>query len=183
MRSINVCACSVTSDSCRLPWTVACEAPLFMGFSKQEYWSGLSFLPPRSDCFEGYLIPLNLLNHPGSRVSPHFRYEDTEVQRGHGIWPWSQDCLGLPNPKPLLMTTWINSVTNKTPNYRSKGAWWIQMILLRGNLAAFHLRKYYWGKHGLGKCDHKLTEKPDSFCDNSINFLIYSRTTNSVQAC
>ena len=28
------------------PWTVACQAPLSMGFLKQEYWSGLSFPPP-----------------------------------------------------------------------------------------------------------------------------------------
>ena len=28
------------------PWTVACQAPLSMGFSKQEYWSGLPFPPP-----------------------------------------------------------------------------------------------------------------------------------------
>ena len=27
-------------------WTVARQAPLSMGFSKQEYWNGLSFLPP-----------------------------------------------------------------------------------------------------------------------------------------
>ena len=26
------------------PWTVALQAPLYMGFPKQEYWSGLSFL-------------------------------------------------------------------------------------------------------------------------------------------
>ena len=25
------------------PWTVACQAPLFMGFPRQEYWSGLPF--------------------------------------------------------------------------------------------------------------------------------------------
>ena len=25
------------------PWTVACKAPLSMGFSRKEYWSGLSF--------------------------------------------------------------------------------------------------------------------------------------------
>ena len=31
------------------PWTVAHEAPLSMGFSKQEYRSGLPFPPPR-DC-------------------------------------------------------------------------------------------------------------------------------------
>ena len=28
------------------PWTVACQAPLSMGFSIQEYWSGLPFPPP-----------------------------------------------------------------------------------------------------------------------------------------
>ena len=28
------------------PWTVTHQAPLSMGFSRQEYWSGLPFLPP-----------------------------------------------------------------------------------------------------------------------------------------
>ena len=28
------------------PWTVACQVPLPMGFSKQGYWSGLPFPPP-----------------------------------------------------------------------------------------------------------------------------------------
>ena len=28
------------------PWTVAHQAPLSMGFSRQEYWSGLPFSPP-----------------------------------------------------------------------------------------------------------------------------------------
>ena len=27
-------------------WTLACQAPLSMGFSKQEYWSGLPCPPP-----------------------------------------------------------------------------------------------------------------------------------------
>ena len=27
-------------------WTVAYRAPLSMGFSRQEYWNGLSFPPP-----------------------------------------------------------------------------------------------------------------------------------------
>ena len=26
--------------------TVACQTPLFMGFSRQEYWGGLPFPPP-----------------------------------------------------------------------------------------------------------------------------------------
>ena len=29
-------------------WTVACQSPLSMGFSRQEYWSGLPFPTPRS---------------------------------------------------------------------------------------------------------------------------------------
>ena len=28
------------------PWTVARQAPLSVGFSRREYWSGLPFLPP-----------------------------------------------------------------------------------------------------------------------------------------
>ena len=28
------------------PWTVACQAPLSMGLSQQEYWSGLPFTSP-----------------------------------------------------------------------------------------------------------------------------------------
>ena len=27
-------------------WTVVCQAPLTMGFSRQEHWNGLSCLPP-----------------------------------------------------------------------------------------------------------------------------------------
>ena len=29
-----------------IPWTVACQAPLSVGFSRQEYWSGLPCPPP-----------------------------------------------------------------------------------------------------------------------------------------
>ena len=36
---------SVLSNSV-IPWTVAHQAPLSMGFPRQEYWSGLPFPPP-----------------------------------------------------------------------------------------------------------------------------------------
>ena len=52
-----VCACSVTSvmsDSVWSPWTVVCRVPEFMGFSRQEYWSGL---------------PLSLLNISTSHLN------------------------------------------------------------------------------------------------------------------
>ena len=39
-------SCSAVSDSVT-PWTVACQAPLSRGFSRQEHWSGLPCPPPR----------------------------------------------------------------------------------------------------------------------------------------
>ena len=42
-----LCIASEVSDS-ETPWTIACQVPLSMGFSQQEYWSGLPF-PPSGD--------------------------------------------------------------------------------------------------------------------------------------
>ena len=42
------CAC-VHAQSCltlQTPWTLACQAPLSIGFSRKEYWSGLLFTSP-----------------------------------------------------------------------------------------------------------------------------------------
>ena len=45
-----VCVCVCVRNSAMSnslwPWTVACQAPLLIGFSRQEYWSGLPFPPP-----------------------------------------------------------------------------------------------------------------------------------------
>ena len=39
--------CSIVSDLLfATPWTVACQASLFMEFYRQEYWSGLPFPTP-----------------------------------------------------------------------------------------------------------------------------------------
>ena len=37
----------VVSNSFAIPWTVAHQAPLSMGFPRQEYWSALPFPSPR----------------------------------------------------------------------------------------------------------------------------------------
>ena len=44
------------------PWTVPCQAPLSMGFSRQEYWSGLLRPPPGDLPNPGF--------EPGSLMSP-----------------------------------------------------------------------------------------------------------------
>ena len=41
-------------------WTVACQAPLFMGFSRQEYCSGLPS-PPPGDLPEPGIEPVSLV--------------------------------------------------------------------------------------------------------------------------
>ena len=45
-----ICGGGLVGKSCPTVvtlWTVACQAPLTMGFSRQEYWGGLPFPPPR----------------------------------------------------------------------------------------------------------------------------------------
>ena len=70
----------VVSDSCD-PWTVACQAPLSMRFSRQEYWSGLPFPSSRDLLDPGielgsptlqadlYLFSPQLPSHTGCHVT------------------------------------------------------------------------------------------------------------------
>ena len=44
--SIVCISCSVVSQLFATPWTVAHQATLSVGFLRQEYWGGLSCLPP-----------------------------------------------------------------------------------------------------------------------------------------
>ena len=61
---VHVCVCVSHSVVCihsAIPWTIACQAPLSMKFSRQEYWSGLPFSSPRDIPKQG-LNP-GLLHH------------------------------------------------------------------------------------------------------------------------
>ena len=45
-----MCSVCLVVKSCltfATPWTVACQAPLSMGFPRQEYWDRLLFTSPR----------------------------------------------------------------------------------------------------------------------------------------
>ena len=56
------------------PWTVACQAPLTMGFSRQEYWSELPFpspghlpnpgIEPESPALQADSLPTELRGKP-----------------------------------------------------------------------------------------------------------------------
>ena len=43
---MNMCVKSLPSWDSATPWTVARQAPLSTGFSRQQYWSGLPCPPP-----------------------------------------------------------------------------------------------------------------------------------------
>ena len=49
------------SDSFVTLWTVACQAPLSMGFSRQEYWNGLP-CPPPGDFPDQGIEPTSLMS-------------------------------------------------------------------------------------------------------------------------
>ena len=49
------------SDSFVTPWAVACQTPLSTGFSREEYWSGMTFPFPGD------------LPNPGSKPDPVFQ--------------------------------------------------------------------------------------------------------------
>ena len=60
-----VCACMLSHLSCirlcKTLWTVACQTPLSMGFSRQEYWKGLP-CPLPEDLSDPEIEPLSLIS-------------------------------------------------------------------------------------------------------------------------
>ena len=107
--SNNVLSCFSHVWLFETPWTVACQAPLSMGFSRQEYW-GVFPAPPPGD-----------LPHPGIKMSLLC------------LWHWQMDSLPLAPPgEPLkeclfsellclfvpLFTTWRNRSKNSQHTYQ-----------------------------------------------------------------
>ena len=74
------------SDSFEAPWSVACQAPLSIGFPRQEYWSGLTFpspgdlpgpgIEPGSPALQAGSLPLSYLG------SPHMSRVVINLERG-----------------------------------------------------------------------------------------------------
>ena len=113
---------SCSTDAFVTPWTVAHQAPLFMGFSRQEYWSGLPCPPPRdlpdprsnlySLCFHHWQagsLPQMPRGKPNHFVS--------SVQLLSRVWlfvtPWTalrQASLPIANSRSLLKLMSIDSV-------------------------------------------------------------------------
>jgi len=70
------------SNSFATPWAIAHQAPLSMGFPRQEYWSGLSFpspwdlpdprIEPTSSAWQEDSLPLSPINTGTDCISEQF---------------------------------------------------------------------------------------------------------------
>ena len=89
----------VVTQSCptlATPWTVACRAPLSLGFSRQEYWSGLPFpspgdlpdsgIEPRSPALQADSLLTELQGKSmGHHEKPHL-WSNTWTSPGAVLW-------------------------------------------------------------------------------------------------
>ena len=68
---LHCCACMLSYFSCVqlcvTQWTIACQVPLSMGFSRQEQWNGLPF-PPPGDLPNPGIKPVSPISPPDSSV-------------------------------------------------------------------------------------------------------------------
>ena len=102
------------------PWTVACQAPMSIAFSRQEYWSGLPFPSPvqfRSVVQSCLTLcdPMDPLNHarlpcpsPTPRVyQTHVHWVSDIIQPYHPLSPPSPLILNLSQHQDLFK--WVSS--------------------------------------------------------------------------
>ena len=100
---------------CMTPWTAAYQAPLSMGFSKQEYWSGLPF-PSPGDLPDSGIEPRSpalqadtLLFEPPGKPSPlnlkplHGKHHCHGKEACVTQWSHEPSCAG---PPKLNMSWW-----------------------------------------------------------------------------
>ena len=101
----------LVSKSCltvSAPWTVACQAPLSMGFPRQEYWSGCCFLLQGIFLTQGSTcipcIGRQILYHLGRPRLKHYhpRKASPSLQMGQGPL-----CVCLQSPHPSLLTRFL----------------------------------------------------------------------------
>ena len=87
---VSLCVCVQSLSHVQLfvtPWTAAHEAPLSMGFPRQEYWSGLSF-PPPGDLLDPWIepaSPVSLVLQADSLPLSHWITTNWKIHQEMGI--------------------------------------------------------------------------------------------------
>ena len=74
------------------PWTAAYQAPPSMGFSRQEYWSGVPLPSPGTLCNSLLSFPYLLWSHPNDLRPTHWltdQLEQTARTQPGCTWGWA----------------------------------------------------------------------------------------------
>ena len=89
------------------PWTLTCQVPLPMGFSRQEYWSGLPFpapgdlpnpgIEPGSPALQAYSLPTELWEKSVKPLVVQLNWSDFVYKTS----AWGQDS----TPSPIFPST------------------------------------------------------------------------------
>ena len=106
------------------PWTIALQAPLSMGFSRQEYWSGLPF-PNLGDLPHPGIQPVSLVSSalagmffttvpPGKQ--PELSGEVMGIVYGRGT---HKTCIWIPSLTPYSCTAFSNCLTSLNLDWQS----------------------------------------------------------------
>ena len=90
------------------PWTVVCQAPLSLGFSSQEYWSGLLCPPPGDLPKPGIKPPESPALQVNSLLLNHQGWSERE-RESHSMKSYSLQPHGLYSPwnSPGQNNEWI----------------------------------------------------------------------------
>ena len=122
------CACELSHFSCvqlfATPWTIACQAPLSTGSSRQEYWSGLPCLPPedlpnpgiepRSPALQVDLLPTEPPGMPkNTRVG--------SLSLLQGIFPTQESNWSLLHCRRILYQLSYQRISVVHPKWKHKG--------------------------------------------------------------
>ena len=142
-RSCCVCVCVCVRTRvlnhvwlCVIPWPTACQAPLSTKFSRQEYWSGLSF-PSPGDYPNSEIKPVSLMSPALACIffttvppgKPHKCYEVhirfiSHFQRSFSpsLFISSSDIYGFTNSNHYLIVVGFLSPSSDTFSYRYIGS-------------------------------------------------------------
>ena len=131
-----LCACIHHVLLFATPWTVAHQAPLSMEFSRQEYWSGLSFPPPgdlpnpgiklESPALAGSVFTTEL---PG-KLRYIFHYISQRIKCAISVMCLNQT---IPPPPPLWFVGKFSS-TKPVPGVKKAEDHWSREFFMVGRL-------------------------------------------------
>ena len=127
-----------------VPQTAACQAPLSMGFSRQEYWSGLTYPPPGdfpNQDIKPQLPALQVDSDGATREEYYSQCVPTNVEHQWWLLPWPGMVRGLIHPHlqecALTLFTWpgilvfwlLLPIHNRaTTTEFNQSHWWLESL-------------------------------------------------------